>query len=74
MPLKEICNAYNPEAHPISAALLKGGPAELVRRYPFPHDENYADACHLCYSARLALRHEFPNILTPDQMYGVFNP
>jgi hypothetical protein len=36
------------------------------------HEESYADACHLCYQARCALRARFPEILTPDQMYGVF--
>jgi hypothetical protein len=53
--------------------LLAGGPAELVRRYDLPREECYADACHLCYEARRALRDRFPEILTPDQMYGVEN-
>jgi hypothetical protein len=69
--LKEICAAYNPASHPIVDALLAGGPAELVRRYELPHSENYADACHLCYQARLLLRSQFASLLTPDQMYGV---
>jgi len=70
--LAEICARYDPEAHPVCAPLLAGGPAELVRRYDLPHQELYADACHLCYSARSALRVRFPEILRPDQMYGVF--
>jgi MoaA/NifB/PqqE/SkfB family radical SAM enzyme len=69
--LGEICTRYDPEAHPIAAALLSGGPTELVRRYGLPHAENYADACHLCYAARLALRSSFPQNLGPDQMYGL---
>jgi len=69
--LHEICEAYNPDAHPITGPLLAGGPAELVRRYELPHEEAYADACHLCYAARQALRGQFPDILKPDQMYGV---
>jgi hypothetical protein len=36
-----------------------------------PHEDAYADACHFCYEARRALRTRFPEILTPDQMYGV---
>jgi organic radical activating enzyme len=72
-PLTAICSAYDPEAHPIVAPLLSGGPVELVRRYQLPHAEVYADACHLCYTARLALRSRFPGVLNPDQMYGVFN-
>lgn len=70
-PLREIGDAYDPERHPISGPLLKGGPAELVRRYDLPHGDGYADACHLCYEARLALRGRFPETLKPDQMYGV---
>jgi MoaA/NifB/PqqE/SkfB family radical SAM enzyme len=70
-PLKEICESYDPDSHPITGPLLEGGPAELLRRYGLPHEEEYADACHLCYEARRALRRRFPEILMPDQMYGV---
>ncbi|HSJ59441.1 MAG TPA: radical SAM protein [Anaerolineae bacterium] len=68
-PLAEICAAYAPDDHPICGPLLAGGPAELVRRYDVPHEEAYADACHLCDAARRALRSRFPEILAPDQMY-----
>ena len=44
---------------------------ELVLRYGLDHKKHYADACHACYDARLALRARFPEILAPDQMYGV---
>ena len=44
---------------------------ELVRRYALPHADSYADACHLCYEARRALRARFPDVLAPDAMYGV---
>jgi MoaA/NifB/PqqE/SkfB family radical SAM enzyme len=70
-PLGEICETYDPELHPITSPLLEGGPMELVRRYELPHEATYADACHLCYAARQALRARFPEALTPDQMYGV---
>jgi len=70
-PLREICQSYAPDAHPITGALLAGGPAELVRRYELPHEDGYADACHLCYEARRLLRGQFPDILGPDPMYGV---
>jgi hypothetical protein len=69
-PLSEILAGYDPEAHPIAGPLLNGGPAELVRCYGLPHAESYADACHLCYSARKDLRERFPEILAPEQMYG----
>jgi hypothetical protein len=70
-PLAEICAGYNPDAHPISGPLLAGGPAELVHRYDLPHQDGYADACHLCDEARRALRGRFPAVLMPEQMYGV---
>ncbi len=70
-PLVEICETYDAEMHPITGPLLKGGPAELVSRYSLPHKEQYADACHLCDTARRSLRDTFPKVLGPDQMYGV---
>jgi MoaA/NifB/PqqE/SkfB family radical SAM enzyme len=70
-PLKQICEEYDPEAHPICGLLLEGGPAALVEEYHVPHDTTYADACHLCYAARTLLRERFPQLLCPDQMYGV---
>ena len=69
-PLAEIMREYTPDEHPIVGPLLAGGPAELVRRYELPHADGYADHCHLCYSSRCALRGRFPDVLTPDQMYG----
>jgi MoaA/NifB/PqqE/SkfB family radical SAM enzyme len=69
--LMEICANYEAELHPICGPLLKGGPAALVQEYDLDHAEAYADACHLCYNSRLALRERFPAILMPDQMYGV---
>ncbi|MHB1006820.1 MAG: hypothetical protein ACYC3S_14420 [Chloroflexota bacterium] len=70
-PLAELCATYDPDAHPIAGPLLAGGPAELVRRYDVPHAEAFADACHLCYETRVSLPDYFPDILTPDQVYGV---
>jgi hypothetical protein len=69
-PLDQIASGFDPEAHPITGPLLAGGPAELVRRYDLAHRAGYADACHLCYESRLALRPQYPQILAPDQMYG----
>ena len=71
-PLKEICATYEPENHSVVGPLLSGGPAELVRQYKLPLEKSFADACHLCYTARLALREQFPAILLPDQVYGIF--
>jgi MoaA/NifB/PqqE/SkfB family radical SAM enzyme len=71
--LRQICDEYDADVHPICGPLLAGGPAALVTEYNLPHTgaSFYADACHLCYSARTTLRPRFPELLTPDQMYGV---
>jgi MoaA/NifB/PqqE/SkfB family radical SAM enzyme len=70
-PLKQICEEYDADVHPICGPLLDGGPAALVTQYNLPHESSYADACHLCYAARISLRPRFPGQLSPDQMYGV---
>jgi hypothetical protein len=70
-PLRDICAAYDPEAHAVVGPLLRGGPAGLLQHYGLAHRTTYADACHACYEARLALRERFPDVLTPDEMYGV---
>ena len=70
-PLKQICEEYDADAHPICGPLLEGGPPALVTEYNLPHAASYADACHLCYEARTTLRPRFPQQLSPDQMYGV---
>jgi MoaA/NifB/PqqE/SkfB family radical SAM enzyme len=69
--LKKLLEEYDPKSHPIIGPLVKGGPAELVRRYDLPHDEGYVDACHLCYEARVRLRERFPESLGPPLVYGV---
>jgi MoaA/NifB/PqqE/SkfB family radical SAM enzyme len=71
-PLRTIWSRYNPDEHPITSALLDGGPTELVRRYDLPHQTSYADACHLCDQARHNLRQRFPEMLVPDQIYGIY--
>ena len=70
--LAEICERYDPDAHPITHPLLAGGPAELARRYGLVPQETYADACHLCYESRRVLRERFPETLGPNQVYGIY--
>lgn len=69
-PLGEIVASYRPHEHPVVGPLLEGGPAGLVRAFDLQHEERYADACHLCYSAREALRPYYPELLAPGEMYG----
>jgi MoaA/NifB/PqqE/SkfB family radical SAM enzyme len=70
--LAEIFETYRAEKHPITSALVQGGPAELARQYGLTPEGRYADACHLCYETRCKLRGVFPEVLGPDQVYGVF--
>jgi organic radical activating enzyme len=69
--LTQICAEYDADAHPVCGPLMNGGPVALVTEYGLPHASDYADACHLCYEARTMLRARMPEILGPDQMYGV---
>ncbi len=71
MPLTEICAHYDPDQHPVAGPLLRGGPIGLVEDYGVNHRAAYADACQLCYEVRRDLRDRFPDILAPDQVYGV---
>jgi len=69
-PLSKIIDEFNPNQNPILEPIIHGGPTALVERFGLPHEEAYADACHLCTAARLMLRDKYPDILVPDQMYG----
>jgi hypothetical protein len=68
--LVDIVRGYEPSRHPIAGPLLRGGPAELVRHHGMPPDRRWADACHMCYTTRKALRPLYPDILQPDLIYG----
>jgi MoaA/NifB/PqqE/SkfB family radical SAM enzyme len=70
-PLKEIVDTYDALTNPIIAPLVAGGPAQLAQEHHVAHDPAYVDACHFCYTMRQRLRPKYPEILAPDQMYGV---
>lgn len=69
--IKEICDNFDPHKHPIIGPLLAGGPVKLVEQYHLFSADGYVDACQMCYEIRKLLREQFPDILLPDQMYGV---
>ncbi len=71
-PFSKIIEEYNLYENPILEPLVRGGPVALVEKFGLPHEEVYADACHLCFATRLLLREKYPDILVPDQMYGKF--
>jgi len=70
-PLKQILAEYDPPTHPVVGPLIEGGPANLVNYHSLTLESGFVDACHLCYSARMALRPLLAAELGPDQMYGV---
>jgi len=72
--LDTIMENFDPDAHPIVGPLLRGGPAALVEEYKLDHEDGYADACHLCYTARSQLRERFPDELGPPSVYGLREP
>lgn len=69
-PFSRIIQEHDPTKNPILEPLVHGGPVALVEKFGLPHEETYADACHLCYVARCMLRAKYPDVLAPDQMYG----
>jgi organic radical activating enzyme len=71
--LNTICDQFDLTTHPIIAPLLEGGPYKLSQINGELTQGQYADACHLCYETRKALRSQYPDILTPNQMYGAYN-
>ena len=70
-PLSEIVRDYNAESHPICGPLVKGGPALLANEYDVRHEDEYVDACHMCYLVRRALLGRFPQYLGPRLVYGL---
>jgi MoaA/NifB/PqqE/SkfB family radical SAM enzyme len=70
-PLKQIMEDYSPRSNPIIGPLIKGGPAELARKFNFDTRPGFIEHCHLCYEIRLGLLERFPGILAPRLVYGV---
>lgn len=70
-PLSKIVKHYSADSHPICGPLVNGGPALLVKEYDVQHEDEYVDACHMCYLVRLALLDRFPQYLAPRLVYGL---
>ena len=71
VPLNELVRNYIPQSHPICGALIRGGPAELVKTLGVKPEPGYIDECHLCYVARREAADSFPDFLCPKQVYGL---
>jgi hypothetical protein len=70
-PLAEIVRHYDAELHPICGPLVNGGPALLASEYDGQHEDEYVDACHMCYLVRRSLLDRFPQYLGPRLVYGL---
>jgi hypothetical protein len=70
-PLSKIVKQYDADSHPICGPLVNGGPARLAKEYDVQHEDEYVDACHMCYLVRLALLDRFPQYLAPRLVYGL---
>lgn len=71
VPLSKIVKHYSADSHPICGPLVNGGPALLIKEYDVQHQDEYVDACHMCYLVRLALLDRFPQYLAPRLVYGL---
>ena len=70
-PLSDIILNYRSVDHPICGPLVKGGPAELAKVLGFNPMAGYVDECHLCYLVRKEYIDQFPEYLSPKQVYGL---
>jgi len=70
-PLSKMVRQYDADSHLICGPLVNGGPALLVKEYDVQHEDEYIDACHMCYLVRLALLDRFPQYLAPRLVYGL---
>jgi hypothetical protein len=70
-PLSKIVKQYDADSQPICRPLVNGGPARLVKEYDVQHQDEYVDACHMCYLVRRALLDRFPQYLAPRSVYGL---
>jgi len=70
-PFPLLVEDYDALSHPICGPLVRGGPALLAKEYDVRQQDEYVDACHLCYLVRLALIDRFLQYLTPRQVYGL---
>lgn len=69
-PLSELVLNYRSNGHPICGPIIRGGPAELVEEFGFKPRAGYVDECHLCYLLRKESIVQFPDYLSPKQVYG----
>jgi hypothetical protein len=72
--LAAVLYDFDAAATPVVREIVAGGPWALARAESLePLLPLYADECHLCYELRARLRDEgrYPQVLAPDQAYGV---
>jgi organic radical activating enzyme len=70
-PLSTLVNTYQVVDHPIYGPITQGGPAFLAETFSYTPQAGYVDACQLCYNVRKQLLAIFPDVLGPNQVYGL---
>jgi hypothetical protein len=70
-PLSQLFLKYRSAGHPICGPINRGGPAELAEEFGFKPTAGYVDECHLCFLVRKAIIDQFPDYLSPKQVYGL---
>ncbi|MGW8144401.1 MAG: radical SAM protein [Anaerolineales bacterium] len=68
--LKQIIDGFHLHKNFIVRVLDEQGPSGLIQRTNLSSDKRFVDACHCCYTARLALINNCPETLGPPQVYG----
>jgi len=68
--LKQIIDGFHLHKNFIVRVLDEQGPSGLLQRTNLSSDKRFVDACHCCYTARLALLDKYPESLGPPQVYG----
>jgi len=76
-PLADIFARFDPAAHPLAAALERGGPAalaDLAMEHGYKPRAGYTDGCQLCFEARRYLIGFYPRLIGPPEIYDVPPP
>lgn len=65
-----IMDQFDVKSHPIYGPIFNNGPKGLAEAYKIVPAQDYQNACQLCYDVRRLLLRQFPNYLSPAQLYN----
>lgn len=73
-PLSKIVADYQADRHPICGPLNRGGPAGLIKELDLSPADEYVDECQACFFLRREMLDQYPDQLSPRQVYGLESP